>query len=244
MKLWLALAVVSFAAVGADSPDSWQEHKRGPLSWSARGVVSPDQGLCQHPSVDCRKVLVEVRNDRSDAPIYCGASVLFPQPNAYSMREKGWQDYIAVEPGRTAAVNSAWVPKDLEVKEIYTECHPKRPVLTANAIMDVTDRPPPPMPPPPPVAGCSTRMQSAADPDAYYPPAAKAENREGTPIIRATVRKGQTKPHSVVLVTSSGQADFDEAGLEVARQSRYFTSCEEGAVTFKVKFRVVDVDAT
>jgi TonB family protein len=243
MKGWLALSwLVCAQAFAAEPVDTWQDYQRGTLTWSARMVTDPAEGLCRHPSVDCRKILVEVRNDRSDAPIYCGASILFPQPNAYAIRERGWHNWIPVEPGKISTVNVTWVPKDLDVKDIHTECYPKAPApLATTAIMDVTDRPP--MPPPPPVAPCSTKMQSAADPDVYYPPAAKAEKREGAPIIRAIVRKGQTSPQAVVLVTSSGQPDFDEAGLQVARQSRYFTNCEEGTVTFRVKFKFVDEDA-
>lgn len=240
MRIWLSLSfLMSVQGLAAESLDDWQEHKRGSLAWSARGVIAPEEGLCQHPSVDCRKMMVEVRNDRSDAPIYCGASLQFPQPNAYSMPEKGWQNWVAVEPGKTVVVNYGWLPKDLEVKKIHTECHPTAPVRTANAIIDVTDRPPPPRPPPPPTApGCSTRIKSVANPDDYYPAAAKAEGRTGAPVIRVTVKKGQTSPDTVTLVTSSDHADIDEAAVQVANVSRYGTDCEVGSVAFKVKFAI------
>jgi TonB family protein len=99
--------------------------------------------------------------------------------------------------------------------------------MTSNYIYDVTDKPP-----------CSTKMTSAADPDAYYPAAAKAEDRQGAPIIRVTVKQDKTTADSIELVTSSSHADLDEAALRVAKASRYATTCEEGTIMFKVKFTV------
>lgn len=229
--LWPALAP------GADSLGDWREHKRGTLSWSARGVIGPGAGLCRHPSVGCRKIVVEVRNDQGDTAMFCGASIQFPQPNAYAMRETGWRDWIAVEPGQVAQVNSAWVPDDLEIGAIHTECHPKRPAPSANAIIDVTDRPP--QPPPPPVA-CSTRMQSVADIASYYPAAAKREERQGAPVVRITVKRGESGPDTVMLVASSSHADLDQAAIELAKASKYITSCEVGSLMFKVKFYLAE----
>jgi TonB family protein len=246
VKILLAVSLMAAAiAVGAESPGDWQQRKRGSVTWSARSVVDPAAGLCQHPAVDCRKIVVEVRNDHGDAPVFCGASIQFPQPNAYAMHEKGWREWLAIEPGKTAPVNFAWVPKDLEVEAIHTECHATRPVLTANAIMDVTDKPPQPPPPPrvPPVA-CSTRMQHVANIEQYYPAEARREERQGAPVVRITVKKGESEPDSVMLVTSSNHADLDQAAIEVAKASKYVTSCEVGSLMFKVKFYITVESST
>ena len=98
---------------------------------------------------------------------------------------------------------------------------------TRTQIMDVTDRPPPP---------CTTRMTKAANPDDFYPAAAKAEQRQGAPVVRATIRKDQTTPDSIDLITSSNHPDLDEAAILVAKASRYTTTCAVGAVKFRVKF--------
>ena len=243
MKGLLALSLLASAvALGADSQGDWREHQRGSLTWSARGVVAPDEGLCQHPSVECRKIVVEVRNDRGDAPIFCAASIQLPQPNAYAMHETGWRDWAAVEPGKTAKVNSAWVPKDLAIEDIHTECHARRPVSSStNAILDVTDKPP--RPPPPPVA-CSTKVLAAPDISKHYPLAAFREERQGSPVIRVTVKKGESVPDSVIVVASSNYPDLDQAAIEVAKASKYVTTCELGSVSFKVHFRITETDAT
>jgi TonB family protein len=115
------------------------------------------------------------------------------------------------------------------------------PAPAPNVIHDVTDKPPQPPPPP---GDCKTRIKLAANPDNYYPAAAKAEERQGAPIVRVTVKRDQAAPDSIVLVTSSNHADLDEAAIQVAKASTYVTTCEVGTVTFKVKFFFTEQTAT
>lgn len=97
----------------------------------------------------------------------------------------------------------------------------------------VTDKP---LPPPPPPVTCSTKMQNVADIAKYYPAAARREERQGAPVVRVTVKRGESVPDTVMLIASSNHADLDQAALEVAKASKYITSCEVGSLMFKVKF--------
>src|SRR6185436_17647703 len=69
---------------------------------------------------------------------------LFPQPNAYGMRERGWSEWIVVQPGQSAIVNTGRVPVDLAVADIYSECGTSEPRPFKDvAIQDVTAAPDP-----------------------------------------------------------------------------------------------------
>lgn len=115
--------------------------------------------------------------------------------------------------------------------------------LTLMAAACALGADPPGEPPAPPVA-CSTRMTNVADIDEYYPAAAKHEERQGAPVVRITVKRGESAPETVMLVASSHHADLDQAAIDVAKASKYFTSCEVGSLMFKVKFSITEESAT
>lgn len=129
-------------ATGADKLESWRERSRDSQTWSERMSTEPSPNSCGSPRGPCRLVNVEVRNDRGDKPLHCGASVQFPQPNAHHMREWGWSRWIVVAPGQSAIVNTARVPTDLAVADIYSECRTSEPPPMSTAIQDVTAAPP------------------------------------------------------------------------------------------------------
>lgn len=96
---------------------------------------------------------------------------------------------------------------------------------------------PPPDPPSP-----EARIIRVADPNDYYPPAAKRRNEHGDIIVRVRVPASGCASEFAIVV-SSGYPDLDKAALKVAEACDYSAASEnakpvESELDFKVAFRL------
>lgn len=85
----------------------------------------------------------------------------------------------------------------------------------------------------------SVRLTGAADPDAFYPPVAKAEKVEGYVIVEVDLDKlGQLVDARVLKVEPADpRYGFADAALEVARRSQFANSTQQmSSMRFMVKF--------
>jgi len=108
---------------------------------------------------------------------------------------------------------------------------PAKPAAVPSAPAPEAAKPAPP--------GVSIRMTSAADPDAFYPPMAKAEKVEGYAIVEVDLDKlGQLVDARVLKVEPADpRFGFADAALEVARRSQFANSTQQvSSMRFMVKF--------
>lgn len=80
--------------------------------------------------------------------------------------------------------------------------------------------PPAPVPFDSPAGDERPRLTFLPDPSIYYPPAALAEGREGTTLLRCTLTQEGTLTDCGVQ-RSSGSADLDTAAFQIAARARY-----------------------
>jgi TonB family protein len=91
--------------------------------------------------------------------------------------------------------------------------------------------------------GVSVRMTSAADPDIFYPPLAKAEKVTGYAIVEVDLDAlGQLVSARVLKVEpEDARYGFADAALEVARHSQFSNASQQvSSMRFKVKFALND----
>ncbi|HEV7985329.1 MAG TPA: energy transducer TonB [Steroidobacteraceae bacterium] len=117
------------------------------------------------------------------------------------------------------------------------------PVETPPPIAIVTTKPTPP-PPAPRAIVPGTQLSLTSKPDVadYYPEQARREGQEGRPQIKVCVG-ANGKIVSAEVATSSGFPLLDEAGVKVAKASRYKAATSEGkpmesCATLPVKFEL------
>jgi len=96
---------------------------------------------------------------------------------------------------------------------------------------------PPPDPPSP-----KARIIRVADPNDYYPPAAKRRNEHGDIIVRVRLPASGC-PSEFAIVVSSGYPDLDKAALKVAEACDYSAASQnakpvDSELDFKVAFRL------
>jgi periplasmic protein TonB len=118
------------------------------------------------------------------------------------------------------------------------------PVETPPPIAIVTTKPTPPPPPAPRAIVPGTQLSLTSKPDVadYYPEQARREGQEGRPQIKVCVG-ANGKIVSAEVATSSGFPLLDEAGVKVAKASRYKAATSEGkpmesCATLPVKFEL------
>ena len=106
------------------------------------------------------------------------------------------------------------------------------PVASSSAAAPVATKPAP-------SGAASVRMTSAVDPDAFYPPVAKAEKMEGYAIVEVDLDKlGQLVDARVLKVEPADpRYGFADAALEIARRNQYANSTQQvSSMKFMVKF--------
>lgn len=89
----------------------------------------------------------------------------------------------------------------------------------------------------PPTA--AVKISAAADPDAFYPPVAKAERVSGSAVVQVTVDPQGQVLEAVALESTPADPryGFADAAIQVAQRSRFKNSSDQPAsMKFKVKF--------
>jgi TonB family protein len=97
----------------------------------------------------------------------------------------------------------------------------------------------------PPQAGApaAVKMIGAADPDDFYPPAAKAERVTGSVVVQVTVNPAGEVVDAVAVESqpSDTRYGFADAAIQVAQRSRFKnTSQADASMKFKVKFALAE----
>jgi TonB family protein len=92
--------------------------------------------------------------------------------------------------------------------------------------------------PPKPLA----RLTRAANPDDFYPSAARGRREEGAPVVNVCIGPSGKLLREPEITDTSGFPDLDGAAIKVAKANGYAAAVENGAavpescIKFKVKF--------
>src|SRR6185295_4903016 len=117
-----------------------------------------------------------------------------------------------------------WVtPLEMKLK-FSSSCIPietTAPALPATAIVD-----------------CSYTITRAPDVEKFYPPAARAEDRQGKVFLEFTLAEPEGRATNIVVYQTSSHADLDAAGVVALGFAKFKTNCEGRRYRAAIRFSI------
>jgi len=218
-----AIGSLLLAVTASAQAPQGREREANSVRWIERVERSANEWQCGSPKTACTTLQLVVEN-KSKEELTCRGSVRYPQPNANGIadsKEKTEQ----VEARGTKVIVYSMAPTGLQPASFETECAPagKLPPSPGTAIRDVT---------------CKHAVVQGVKIEDYYPPAAKAEKREGSVLFEFTLAESPGSPTDIKLRQSSGHSDLDAAGLRAIRAMKFETTCPGDRSKYLLNFRL------